>query len=681
MFVGRARELEELERVLDAAQAGRGTSVLVAGEAGIGKTRLAAELVTRARGRGLAVLIGRAIDLVGTELPYQPFVEALGELPREAGSQLRVFETALALLADRTEPVLLVLEDLHWADTSTLDLTVFLAHNLAGRRMVLLGTYRDASDRFVEGVRRSEAAVTLELGPLAHEDVIELLADAPGASAIATRSGGNPFFAEELLAAGGELPGSLRDVLLQRVSGLDRGLLRLIAAAGRDVGPSLLRPADRESLRDAVDAGVLVADQMAGTFRFRHALLAEAIYETILPGEREELHGRLAEGLARGGAAAAELAPHWAAAGRCEAAFAASIAAAHDAEAVYGLAEALAHLERAIALWPEVPDAPDLADLCYRAAELAWHTGAAPRAAELVQQAIELVGDSDPPRTVRLLDGLGRYLHAAGQSDAGIAALERAVSLVPAEPPSAEFAQALATLGNGLISSWRFEESRRICAQALTAARAVGARYAEFLAVRGHGAALAYLGRGEEGLAQVKEALTLADDPATQELAYGTLTDVLTMLGRPRASAHVAATALEKLQRSGIDRTTLVANRIEALVAIGEWDEAAVVSAAALRAMTGNYSRYTLIYCATLETGRGDFRAAREHLDEAGATVHEDAEAAISDAYACELALWERRWGDAERVAHDGLARVRSHETAQIRGWLCANGLRAEAGP
>ena len=146
------------------------------------------------------------------------------------------------------------------------------------------------------------------------------------------------------------------------------------------------------------------------------------------------------------------------------------------------------------------------------------------------------------------------------------------------------------------------------------------------------------------------------------------------MLGRPRASAHVAASALEKLQRSGIDSTMLVANRLEALVAIGEWDEAAVVSAAALRAMTGNYSRYTLIYCATLETGRGDFRAAREHLDEAGATVHEDAEAAISDAYACELALWERRWGDAERVAHDGLARVRSHETAQIRVWLCAEG-------
>jgi len=679
MFVGRVPELEELERALAAAQAGRGTTVLVAGEAGIGKTRLASELAARARDRGFAVLVGRAIDLVGTELPYQPFVEALGPLPREAGSQLRVFETALQRLAGHADPVLLVLEDLHWADTSTLDLIVFLARNLADQRVILVGTYRDSLGRFVESVRRSEAALTLELGPLAHEDLIALLADAPGARAIATRSGGNPFFAEELLATGGELPGSLRDVLLQRVSGLDQAPLRMIAAAGRDIGPSLLRPEDRESLRQAVDQGVLVADQTAGTFRFRHALLAEAVYATILPGEREELHGRLAEELARSGAAAAELAPHWAAAGRCEEALAASVTAAEEAEAVYALTEALAHLERAIALWPEVPDAPDLADLCHHAAELAWHTGAAPRAAELAQQAIELVGDGDSPRTVRLLDGLGRYLHAAGQSDAGITALARAVSLVPAEPPSPEFAQALATLGNGLISSWRFEESCRICAQARVAARAVGARYAEFLAVRGHGAAIAYLGRGEDGLAELWAALELAENPMEQELAYGMLTDVLITLGRWREAASVAATALEELEPYEIDQTTLVANRVEALVETGEWDEADTVSATALAAMTGNYSRYILIVRASLETGRGDFTAARAHLDAAVATVHEDAEAAICDAYACEIALWERRWADAERAARDGLERVRSRETAQIRVWLCAKGLRAEA--
>ena len=176
----------------------------------------------------------------------------------------------------------------------------------------------------------------LELGPLAPDELAALIetrasASSPAlAEAIVARSEGNPFFAEELLAAagdeGGELPRGLRDLLLRRVARLDRrtkGVLRLAAAAGRDVGYPLLRAAAalperdvRESLRRAVEHGVLVPDR--GGFRFRHALLAEAIYATLLPGEREDVHARLAEELARGEppAAAAELAPHWAAAGR-----------------------------------------------------------------------------------------------------------------------------------------------------------------------------------------------------------------------------------------------------------------------------------------------------------------------------------------------------------------------------
>ena len=114
----------------------------------------------------------------------------------------------------------------------------------------------------------------------------------------------------------------------------------------------------RESLRQAVEHGLLVAEQASGTFRFRHALLAEAVYATILPGEREELHAQLAEEFARSlAASAAELAPHWAVAGRAREALVASVEAAEQAQAVFGLAEALAHLERAIALWDAVPEA------------------------------------------------------------------------------------------------------------------------------------------------------------------------------------------------------------------------------------------------------------------------------------------------------------------------------------
>jgi DNA-binding CsgD family transcriptional regulator/tetratricopeptide (TPR) repeat protein len=724
VFVGRVRELGQLERALDATQAGSGTTVLVTGEAGIGKTRLASELARRARDAGFEVLLGRSIDLVGTELPFQPFAEALrplGALPQAdgqaAGSQLRVFQDTLALLSGRTAaaPLLLVLEDLHWADTSTLDLVVFLAHNLDDRRVLLLATYRadeppsaERVRRLADGVRRSGSALVLELGPLLHEELTALLAaraDAPLPAvltdAIVARSEGNPFFAEELLAAAGDqdgqLPRGLRDLLLQRVAELDpgtQGLLRLAAAAGRDVGYPLLRTVAalperdvRESLRRAVEHGVLVADQVGGSFRFRHALLAEAVYGTLLPGEREELHARLAQELARSATAPAELAPHWAAAGRGTEALVASVEAARQAEAVFGLAEAHAHLERALRLWDGVADAAelvrvDLAELCSWAAELASQTGAAPRAVELVQRAIELVGDGDRLRAALLYERLGRYLFESGGGDTFLAALERAVELVPAHPPSAERARALAALAVGLQLTWRHEESLAICEQALELARAVGARLAELRALQVLGSNLAYLGRTDEGLARVRQALQLAEergDPLELDRAYVTLTDVLTMVGRPAESARLGAAGLDAMRGYGIDHTVLTANWIEALLAIGEWDKAESASARALRSITANYPHMLLMARADIELGRGDFDDARAHLEAARPTVRHEPGVATYDGYVAELALWERRWTDAEEAVHDGMAWARPRWGAQIRVWLCAKGLRALA--
>ena len=724
-FVGRTGELGKLEHALAAAQAGNGATFLVAGEAGIGKTRLASELARRARDAGFESLLGRSIDLVGAELPYQPLVEALRPLGERrqvngqaAGSQLQVFEETLALLTDHavTTPVLLLLEDLHWADSSTLDLVVFLAHNLADRPVLLLATYRtgelssaERMRRLADGVRRSGSGLVLELGPLEHEELTALLVTHAGAStpaaltdAIVARSEGNPFFAEELLAAGGDRPGELprrlRDLLLQHVARLDpptQSLLRLASAAGRDVGYRLLHAVTalpecdvRDSLRQAAEHEVLVPDQATGTFRFRHALLAEAIYTTVLPGEREELHARLADELSRTSAASpAELAPHWAAAGRSAEALAASVAAARQAEAIFGLAEAVAHLERALALWFTVPDAAglaglDLAELCSWAAELASQTGASPRAVELARRAIELVGENETPRAALLHVRLGMYTYATGNNEAGLAAVERAVELVPAEPPSPERAQALAALGTGLNMAWRYDESLAICEEALALARAVGARPAELRALTVLGIDLAYLGRGDEGLARLSQAMQLAGesgDPMALERAYISLTDVLTMLGRPRESAGLAETGLAAIRGYGVDNTVLVANQIEALLAIGDWDEADRVSAVALRAITASYPYMLFIIRADVEIGRGDFDAARAHLEAASATLRKDRGLGLYDAYLAELALWERRWADADEAVDDGLAQARSSEAAQIRVQLCAKGLRVQA--
>src|SRR5262245_3865989 len=719
-LVGRARELWELERALAAAQAGSGAAVLIAGEAGIGKTRLASELVTRARAANFGVLLGRSIDLVGTELPYQPFVEALrplgGHLPVDAGSQLRVFEQTLELLTERatTTPVVLVLEDLHWADTSTLDLFVYLAHNVDNRPILLIATYRadeppsaERMQRLADGVRRSGAGLLLELGPLEDGEVATLVAahaEGPLPStltdAIVGRSEGNPFFAEELLvaAAGGSaaLPRQLRDLLLQRVAQLDRPaqtLVRIASAAGRDVSYRLFAVAGlpqrdvRESLREAVERRVLVADQPTGTFRFRHALLAEAIYATILPGEREELHARLAEELARAGdAKAAELAPHWAAAGRNKDALAASVEAAREAQAVFAPAEAFAHLERALAIWDVVPDAAevaglDLARLCSWTAELASQTGRAPRAVELGQQAIELAGESDRLRASLLHQYLGRYLFENGSSDTFLAEYERALELAPTDPPSAERARALAALATALLIVWRHEESLAICEDALEVARKIDAA-PEFQALIALGSDLAYLGRANEGLGRLRDALGLAeatDNPQRLYSAYVALTDVLTMLGRPRESAELGEAGLEVVRRYGIDYTVLAANRIEALLAIGEWDDAERASTEALRSITANYPHMPLGLRAALELGRGDFDAARAHFEAARPTIRHEPGLATYAGWVAELALWERRWTDADDAVRDGMNWARPRWGAQIRVWLCAKGLRAQA--
>ncbi len=725
VFVGRVGQLGELGRALDAVQAGTGTTVLVAGEAGIGKTTLAAELAKRAGDAGFEVLLGRAIDLVGTELPYQPYVDALRSLgkPWQAaegvqGSQLRVFEETLALLTERAAsvPVLLVLEDMHWADTSSLDLLVFLAHNLADQRVLVLATYRadevasaERMRTMAHGVRRGGSELVLELGRLDNGELTTLLAahaesPVPAAltDAIVARSEGNPFFAEELLAAAGdqhgELPRGLRDLLLQRVARLDadtQSLLHVASAVGRDAEYRLLAAVAalperdvRESLRQAVEHGVLVAQQATNSFRFRHALLAEAIYSTILPGEREDLHARLADELARSGAAApAELAPHWAAAGRDQDALVASVEAARQCEAVYGLAEAFAHLERALALWKIVPNAPelsglDLIELCSRTAALASQTGHAPRAVELARQAIGLGSERDPLRAAHLYDRLGHYLHECGQTDAALAAFERVLELVPADPPSAESAQALAALAHGLMLAWRFDESLTMYEQALALAREVGAREVELGVLPGLGRDLAYVGRAEEGLGYLRRALELAEeggDPRALLNAYVSLTDVLMMLGKPREAARVGEQGLELVQPYEIDKTLLLANTIEPLLAIGEWDEADRLSANALRSITANFPYMLLMLRADLELGRGDLDAARSHLDAALVTLREDHGQGIYDVYLAELALWERRWTAADQSVHDGLAMASSPGAAQLHVWFCAKGLRAQA--
>ncbi|WP_165555452.1 helix-turn-helix transcriptional regulator [Kribbella pittospori] len=743
-FVGRADALQRLDATLAAAARAHGCTVLVEGEAGIGKTRLVSELSGRAQRAGATVLRGRCIDLVGSGMSYLPLVEALWPLrgsPAVMGcslpelsrlvpeltettaavggpdSRLRLFEETLALMEHlgAEAPVVLVVEDLHWADRSTLDLVSFLAHAARERRLLLVATYRsdeltpDSSLRRLVGeLLRARAATTLELEPLGRDEVAQLLAEtaeapvpAELANEIYERSQGNPFFAEELLAAAvrGEqtLPRGLRDVLLQRLDGLDgesRALLRIAAAAGRDVPYRLLAavaglPEERlvEALRETVEYDVLVPDQMAGSFRFRHSLLAEAVYATLLPGEREELHERLARALRAEPATAAELAHHWSAAGKPVEALHASIEAGLNAQAVSGPAEALRHFDRALELWEQVEDPEsaaghELGAVLARAAEVAYFAGAGQRAPELLRQAISLADDD--AELGLMYERLGTYLLPIGDRDGARAAFERAVELVPEQPPSAERARVLSALANALSLSWRPLDSRTVCEQALMVAAAIGDDLPALRALAILGLDLQLLGRGAEGVECLLDARRRAvkRGAVVEELrTYVVLSDVHLIGGRLREAAQDALEGVAKSRRYGYERSSgivIASNAAEALLGLGDWARAEEVLDAALHLASSFRPEGVHLIRAELELRRGEYAVTLQHL-EAGAPAA--LEPQLTAAYSClvaELALWERRPEDAASVL-DAALRLDATGDVKIREpRLCALAIQAE---
>ncbi|MGI5326802.1 helix-turn-helix transcriptional regulator [Actinomadura nitritigenes] len=487
-FVGRERELAFLSGRLAEALDGEGGAVLIEGEAGAGKTALAHALARRARADGVRTAWGACLEGEGAA-PYRPWTQVfrgLGIAPPDlaAGSRTRLFDEVAGLVRDAAGPgLLLVLDDLHWADPSSLALLQVVAAEAPDARLLLVGLYRGPeAPPALRPVLRGRACSPMVLGGLTPGETGRLAADELGhelddraLAGLRERSGGNPLFVLELLrlrkatgdAAG--LPSGVRDVIEQRAGRLGpsaAAAVRRAAVLGREFPLPVFTAVTGEppeALDEAVAAGLVRVDP-AGTARFSHALVQEALYSRLGTSERRRLHALAAEAVRADGTAEA-LAYHLREAGDAERALEATLEAARQAVSRLAHEHAAAQYRAALALpgaaavragllvelarcefrsgevedgWRHCREAADLgrasgdARVVADAATVPRDLAFSPLTAQvhaLCREALALLGDADPVRETRLLAQLAITADPwASTAGAGPALGERALA-------------------------------------------------------------------------------------------------------------------------------------------------------------------------------------------------------------------------------------------------------------
>ncbi|WP_433829093.1 helix-turn-helix transcriptional regulator [Actinoplanes sp. CA-015351] len=646
VLVGREADLAVLHEALKRVRGAEPSAVLVGGEAGVGKTRLVEEFCRSLGDEPVRILHGQCLELGEEGLPFAPFAAALRELARREGRGVfdgretefarllpelgppldlaearrgHLFELVGALFARLAEerPLILEIEDLHWADRSTRDLIGYLLRSVRVRRLLLIATYRtDELHRghplrpFLAELDRVRGVQRLEVDRLDRDGTAELLGHLLGlepdpltVDAVCERAQGIPFFIEQFASSAdprcGDIPETLRDLLLSRVDLLPddaQRVLRVAAVGGTKFGHELLaqvagvdEAALESALRATVTAQLIVFDP-AGGYEFRHALVREAVHDDLLPGEHARLHARYAEvveaspHLVAPDRAPAEIAHHWHAAHDHPRALVAARRAADAASSRYAYAEQARLLERVLELWEQVPDAAARLgtthlDLLEEAALVAIDSGDHMRALSLTRAAIgDLDCEAEPLRAARLLIRRAKLLRNAGKSDGAPEARE-AYRLLQSAPRDLAWLKLLGDVAYQMAGI-DGDEAGRIAQEIKAAASEFGDEASQVAADITLGQVCAGRISAEEGLPDMWRSVDrarAAGDLPNFAHALVNISDSLFELGRYVESAEAAAEGIPHADRVGVSRTTgvyLLANYAEALMAQGRWDEA-----------------------------------------------------------------------------------------------------------
>ena len=632
------------------AAAGEPQLLLITGPAGIGKTRLAEELCQQAAQAGAQIRAGESAPLAGAALAYGPFVAALGDqaawLLDDDGpggmlaARHRLFLRVLGLLRDLAgaAPLVLVLEDLHWADESSRELLAFLAVRLRQAPVLIAGTLRE--EELESGTRRwlaelgARAGVTrLRLPGLADAEIAELVAGLlpPGAgadrlAAVVSAADGNPLYAQQLASAEGDGPPlSISDALLARAAALPalaRAVVDQVSVADGGMSHELLAAAmalSEESLldaaREAIASGMLVATRDG--YAFAHGLIRQVLYESLLPGERRQRHRCLAEALAaRAEADPGSLAQHWHLAGCPDRAALVALAAARLAVSAGAYPEAARDYALAIELVSWLPEpGPDLFEDAAQAASWAGDPG---RAGEWVAAALARSGDSPPADRARRLERLGRYRWEAGDLNAAVDATEEAAAQLPDGPPSALRARVLAALATRRMLLGEFGEALAIAERAVAEAQQAGAAAEHAHGLATLGIVQAQQGGPEAGMAALRRSFALARDSGSMEGVVRAATNLAYLLhsaARFTEALEVARAGRKAAQALGAPPSVtseLDNNAAAVLCAVGRWEEADRLLAGLIGESAGSATRYLELLQLELAVGQGETQRAAQ---------------------------------------------------------------------